>query len=70
MKVLYGSLIFFFYFIKYPVAIFLPIGYFYLDFVDNPIMDMLWVISIILIIKDKLYPHENNCDSCKIKNTE
>lgn len=51
----YGSLIFFFYFVKYPVIIFLPIGYFYLDYPNNTIMNILWIISLILIIKDLFF---------------
>ena len=52
MNKLYGSLIIFFYFIKYPVAIFLPIAYFALDYKNNIFLNILWIISIGLIIKD------------------
>ena len=48
MNKIYGSLIFFFYFIKYPLIIFLPVFYFYLDaqkndsptIFSNPFVDM------------------------------
>lgn len=49
---LYGTLIFFFYFIKYPVAIFLPLAYFVLDYPNNFIMNILWIICVLLILKD------------------
>ncbi len=65
MKTLYGTLIFFFYFVKYPIAIGLPIGYFYLEYPNNWVMNILWIISILLIIKDWLFPHDK-CD-CKPK---
>lgn len=57
MNKLYGALIFFFYFIKYPLVILLPIGYLYLDYENNPILNILWLISFALIIKDLVYPH-------------
>jgi hypothetical protein len=63
MKTIYGTLIFFFYFVKYPIIIFVPISYFYLEYPNNWIMNILWIISLILIIKDWIYPHEKpkNC---------
>jgi hypothetical protein len=63
MKVIYGTLIFFFYFIKYPVVIFVPVSYFSLDYPNNSIMNVLWCISLILIFKDWFFPHEKpqNC---------
>jgi hypothetical protein len=63
MKTIYGTLIFFFYFIKYPVIIFVPVSYFSLDYPNNWIMNILWIISLILIVKDWLFPHEKpaNC---------
>ncbi len=66
MNKVYGTFIFFFYFVKYPIAIFLPIAYFYLDYPNNLIMNILWVISMILILKDWFFPHKG-CD-CKPKN--
>lgn len=49
---LYGTLIFFFYFIKYPVAIFLPIAYLAWEYPNNTIMNILWIICVLLILKD------------------
>lgn len=49
---IYGTLIFFFYFVKYPITIFLPIGYFIFDYPNNYIMNGLWIICVLLIIKD------------------
>jgi len=67
MNVIYGTLIFFFYFVKYPIAIFLPVAYNWLDYPDNIIMDILWIISIILILKDWFFPHKkpDNCQGIK-----
>jgi hypothetical protein len=59
MKIIYGTLIFFFYFIKYPLVIFLPIMYFYLDFDNNLVLNILTFISVCLIIKDFFFPHKN-----------
>ncbi len=67
MNVIYGTLIFFFYFVKYPIVIFLPVSYIYLDFPNNWLMDALAFISACLIIKDWFFPHEkpDNCQSYK-----
>ena len=51
-KKLYGAGIIFFYYIKYPIVIGLPILYYGLDYNHNKIMDILWIYSFILIIKD------------------
>lgn len=51
MNKLYGSLIFFFYFFKYPILIYLLICY-YKDIPTHIIMDILGVVSFLLIIKD------------------
>ena len=56
MKDIYGTLIIFFYFLKYPLVIFLPISYLYLNYNNNYIMNILWIISVILILKDWFYP--------------
>lgn len=66
MNKIYGTLIFFFYFIKYPLVIFLPIFYFYLNGVNNWILNILWAICIILIIKDWFF-YQSKC-TCKPKN--
>ncbi len=66
MSKLYGSLIMFFYFIKYPVVILLPVLYLVLDYPANIILDSLWIISAILILKDRLYSQPKEC--CMKKN--
>lgn len=66
MNKLFGTCIFFFYFVKYPIVIGLPIFYLYLDAQNNWILNILWIISFILILKDWFFPHEK-CD-CKPKN--
>ncbi|MCD4758627.1 MAG: hypothetical protein K8R39_10170 [Arcobacteraceae bacterium] len=58
MKKLYGSLIFFFYFVKYPIVIFLPVAYWVLDYPNSVVMDILFIISFILILKDIVYPYK------------
>ena len=63
MKKIYGSLIFFFYFIKYPVIIYLLVNYFYLELENSLIINILGVISIILILKDLLFPYKKS-DYC------
>jgi len=55
LKDLYGSGIIFFYYFKYPIVIGLPILYFYLDYPNNWILDIIWLWSLILIIKDLVY---------------
>jgi len=58
VKKLYGSLIFFFYFLKYPIVIFLPVAYLVLDYPNNTVMNILFMISFILILKDLFYPYK------------
>jgi len=67
LKVIYGTFIFFFYFIKYPIVIFLPVAYLKLDYPNNIVMDILAFISICLIIKDWFFPHKKptNCQGVK-----
>ena len=67
MKVIYGTFIFFFYFVKYPIVIFLPIAYGYLDYPNNIVMNILAFISLLLIVKDWFFPHEKpkNCQGVK-----
>ncbi len=69
MNKLYGTVIIFFYFIKYPVAIFLPILYLVFNYPPNMILDGLWIICGILILKDRLYATPKECRLKKIKNT-
>jgi len=67
LKVIYGTLIFFFYFIKYPLVIFLPIAYWQLGYPDNFILDILAFVSAMLIIKDWFFPYKKptNCQGIK-----
>ena len=67
MNKIYGTLIFFFYFVKYPIVIYLPISYLYLDLANNNIMNCLAFISSLLIIKDWFFPLEKpkNCTQGK-----
>jgi len=58
MKTLQASFIFFFYFIKYPLVLGLPIAYVYADFTNNWILNILWIISLLLILKDWFFPHK------------
>ena len=55
MKKIYGSFIFFFYFIKYPVVIYLLVNYFYLGITNSLYIYFLGVISVILILKDFIF---------------
>jgi MOSC domain-containing protein YiiM len=68
MNKLYGSIIIFFYFIKYPVIIFLPILYLGFNYPPNIILDSIWIVSAILILKDKLYGKPKECRMKKTKN--
>ena len=52
MKKFYGSLIIFFYFLKYPILIYVAISHFYLKINIPIIMWILAVISLILVFKD------------------
>jgi hypothetical protein len=68
LKELYGVGILFFYYLKFPLVIGLPILYFGLDYDDNIIMDILWVYSFGLIIKDIIYKFvlkRSYCEECK-----
>ena len=69
MKKIYGSIIFFFYFIKYPVVIYLLVNYFYLGITNSLYIYFLGVISVILILKDFIFPYKKpqNCSGPKNK---
>lgn len=58
MNKLYGSLIFFFYFFKYPIVIYVLYCY-YKDIEVPLVMDILGVISVLLILKDIIYFKKN-----------
>jgi len=52
LKEFYGVGILFFYYFKWLIFIGLPILYYGLDYRQNIIMNVLWIYSLILIIKD------------------
>lgn len=52
LKEMYGVGILFFYYLKWPLVLGLPVLYLQLDYPHNPIMDVLWVYSVLLIVKD------------------
>ena len=52
LKHLYGAGVLFFYYMKWPIAIGVPILYGYLGFEKNIYLDILWIWCIILIVKD------------------
>jgi len=54
-KELYGVGIIFFYYMKWLILIGLPILYFGLDYKSNTVMNVLWVYSFILVVKDFVY---------------
>ena len=51
MKELYGSAILFFYFLKWPIVVGLPLLY-WQNLDNNPLMNIIWVICLGLIFKD------------------
>ena len=51
-KHLYGAGILFFYYMKWPIVLGLPVLYFYLHYPRNIILDILWLYCLFLIIKD------------------
>jgi len=66
LKGLYGGAILFFYYVKWFIALGLPVLYFVLDYKRNIIMDIIWILCIILIIKDFVYKFilkKSYCDS-------
>ena len=52
MKAIYGSLIMFFYFLKWPIAIGLPILHFAYGLKLNYFLIAFWLLCIGLILKD------------------
>jgi len=51
-KEIYGVGIIFFYYMKWLIVLGLPLLYFGLDYKSNMVMNVLWVISFGLIVKD------------------
>jgi len=56
LKEIYGAGILFFYYLKWPLVLGLPVLYLQLNYTRNPIMDGLWVYGLLLIVKD-FYTH-------------
>ena len=54
-KDIYGVGIIFFYYMKWLILIGLPILYFGLEYKSNMVMNVLWVYSFVLVIKDFIY---------------
>ncbi len=52
MRHLYGAGILFFYYLKWPIVLGLPVLYFYLGYKRNIWLDILWIYCFGLIIKD------------------
>ena len=65
LKEIYGVGILFFYYIKFPLVIGWAILYLRMDYPDNIIMHILWVYSLILIIKDIIYKFILKKSYCK-----
>ncbi len=55
LREMYGVGILFFYYMKWLVLLGLPILYFGLDYKSNTIMNILWIFSLALVIKDFIY---------------
>jgi len=55
LKEIYGVGILFFYYMKYIILFGWPMLRYGLDYQDNIIIDILWVYSLILMIKDIVY---------------
>ena len=52
LRHIYGAGIIFFYYVKWPILIGLPILYYVLDYSNNEILNLLWFWSLVLAIKD------------------
>jgi len=52
LRHIYGVGIIFFYYVKWPILIGLPILYFALDYPSNMILNILWIWSFVLVAKD------------------
>ena len=55
LKDIYGVGIIFFYYMKWLIVIGLPLLYFGLDYKSNMVMNILWVYSFGLIVKDFIF---------------
>ena len=52
LRHIYGAGILFFYYMKWPIVLGLPVLYFYLDYPRYWVLDLLWIYSLGLIVKD------------------
>jgi len=52
LRYLYGSSIIFFYYLKWPILIGVPVLYYGMDYSSNTIINILWIWSLILAVKD------------------
>jgi len=55
LKEIYGVGILFFYYMKYIILLGWPLLRFGLEYKDNAIMNILWLICLLLFIKDIIY---------------
>jgi len=72
LKEIYGVGILFFYYIKFPLVIGWAILYLGMDYPDNIIMHILWVYSVVLIIKDIIYKFvlkKSYCEEASLRHT-
>jgi hypothetical protein len=75
LRHLYGAGILFFYYAKWPIFLGLPGMYYGLDYPHNVVLDILWVWSLVLILKDfyvlfilkKSYCENRSCKTEKRK---
>jgi len=72
VKELYGVAIIFFYYIKWPFVLGLPVLYFYLDYPRKWVLDIIWIWCLILIIKDFVYRFilkKSHCEAARQRHT-
>jgi hypothetical protein len=65
---IYGAGILFFYYFKWPMFIGYPVLIEYLSYPRYWVMDILWIYSVILIVKDAIYKFvlkKSYCDDGK-----
>jgi len=55
LREIYGVGILFFYYMKYIILFGWPLLRYGLDYQDNIIIDILWVYSLLLVVKDIVY---------------
>jgi len=75
LKEIYGVGILFFYYMKYIILFGWPLLRYGLEYKDNVILNVLWVICLLLMIKDLVYKFilkKSYCNSnaCSTSNTK